>query len=240
MMKRGGRRHRLRRTIVSIVLALVAGSSAVYLKIQEDLTQPIPAAKLQSEHNTNNLNASDALSELPTKGRAPKTDYRRDQFGAGWQKFNDGCDMRNQILRRDLTDVKLDENCKVLHGKLNDPYTGKVIDFVRGPSSSDKVQIDHVVALSNAWQTGAQQLSPERRAALANDPLNLLAVDGSANQQKGDADAATWLPPNKSFRCAYVARQIAVKRVYGLWVTEPEKIAMRRILATCPEQKLLI
>jgi hypothetical protein len=98
------------------------------------------------------------------------------------------------------------------------------------------VQIDHVVALSNAWQTGAQQLSQSERIELANDPTNLLAVDGSSNSQKGDGDTATWLPRTKSFRCEYVARQIAVKAEYSLWVTAAEKEAMLSVLATCPDQ----
>lgn len=146
--------------------------------------------------------------------------------------------MRNAILQRDLKDAITDSDCKVKSGKLDDPYTGKSLYFARGPESSGKVQIDHVVALSNAWQTGAQQLSMSQRVALANDPLNLLAVDGKANQEKGDGDAATWLPSNKAYRCAYVARQIAVKYRYRLWVTPPEKSAMQRILSACPQQSL--
>ena len=141
--------------------------------------------------------------------------------------------------RRDLANAVLgDDNCKVQAGALSDPYTGQRIAFKRGANSSGAVQIDHVVALSNAWQTGAQQLSSEQRISLANDPLELLAVDGPANQQKGDGDAATWLPSNKPFRCQYIARQIAVKKKYSLWVTPPERTAMERILASCPEQRL--
>jgi hypothetical protein len=129
-------------------------------------------------------------------------------------------------------------DCKVMNGTLNDPYTGKTIQFTRGADTSDDIQIDHVVALSNAWQTGAQQLTPEQRVALANDSLELLAVDGPANQQKGGGDAATWLPTNKAFRCQYVARQIAVKQKYSLWVTAAEKEAMQRVLTACPAQTL--
>ena len=99
------------------------------------------------------------------------------------------------------------------------------------------MQIDHVVALSDAWQKGAQQLTAEQRVQLANDPLNLLAVDGPANQAKSDADAATWLPPHKPFHCQYVARQVAVKRKYQLWVTEAEKEAMIRILLSCGDSR---
>lgn len=183
--------------------------------------------------------ASSALSKLPVKGRAAKTGYARSQFGDGWAKNSSGCDTRNIILRRDLTDVKLSsDNCKVMSGIFDDPYTGKQILFVRGATTSSLVQIDHVVALSDAWQTGAQQLTAQQREILANDPLELIAVDGSANQQKSDGNAATWLPPNKAFRCQYIARQIAVKIKYSLWVTSAEQSAMSKVLSACPDQKL--
>ena len=177
------------------------------------------------------------LESIAVKGRAPKTGYERTQFGDGWSMVS-GCDTRNIILHRDLTDPVVGDGCKVLSGTLNDPYTGKMIAFKRGTDSSADVQIDHVVALSNAWQTGAQQLSREKRIELANDPLELLAVDGPANQQKSDGDAATWLPSNKAFRCQYVARQIAVKSKYQLWMTLAERDAIKAILDRCPGQAL--
>ena len=141
--------------------------------------------------------AAEALAVLPVKGRAPKTGYDRDQFGPAWTDVDhDGCDTRNDILARGLTDETLrDGRCVVLTGTLDDPYTSKTISFVRGQTTSDDVQIDHVVALSNAWQTGAQQLSAEQREQLANDPLNLQATDSPTNNAKGDGDAATRLPP---------------------------------------------
>ena len=181
--------------------------------------------------------AAEALETLPVKGRAPKTGYERSQFGDGWESIN-GCSTREIILNRDLGNKKIGENCKVLSGTLNDPYTAKMIDFVRGATTSSAVQIDHVVALSNAWQTGAQQLSPETRKQMANDPLELLAVDGPANQQKSDGDAATWLPSNKTFRCQYVARQVAVKVKYNLWVTPAEHDAIANVLGSCPGEPL--
>ena len=181
--------------------------------------------------------AADALAALPVKGRAPKTDYSRSQFGDGWLRAN-GCDTRNVILHRDLSESVVAADCKVMSGLLNDPYTGSQIRFLRGATTSDKVQIDHVVALSDAWQKGAQQLTKERRIELANDPLELLAVDGPANQAKSDGDAATWLPEYKPFRCQYVARQIAVKQKYKLWVTQAERDVMADVLRLCPGQLL--
>ena len=111
--------------------------------------------------------------------------------------------------------------------------------FTRGAETSKDVQIDHVVALGDAWQKGAQQLTPKQRQNLANDPLNLIAADGPANQEKSASDAATWLPKNKALRCHYVARQISVKAAYGLWVTQPEKDAMARVLDSCPQQQTI-
>ncbi len=177
------------------------------------------------------------LNELEVKGRAAKTGYSRDQFGSGWSIVN-GCSTREIILYRDLTDVILSDECTIVSGSLDDSYTGETILFNR--SDSSKVQIDHVVALSDAWQKGAQQLTAEQREQFANDPLELIAVSGRANQAKSDSDAATWLPSNKAFRCEYVARQIAIKKKYMLWVAEPEKIAMSDILNTCPSQALPI
>ena len=177
-----------------------------------------------------------------TKGRAAKTGYTRAQFGQTWADVDrNGCDTRNDILKRDLTAEVFKEKtreCVVLSGTLIDPFSGETINFVRGNTSSMEVQIDHVVALSNAWQTGAFKLSIKERTAFANDPMNLLAVKGRLNSQKGDGDAATWLPPLKSYRCDYVARQIAVKIKYKLWFTAPEKEAMVRILKSCPEKAL--
>ena len=211
---------------------------------------PSPGVPLEAEPGANEGPASqqpasadsalDVLATIPVKGRAPKTGYSRDQFGQAWADTDrNGCDTRNDMLRRDLTDLALKpgtRDCVVLSGVLNDPYTAALINFLRGESTSAAVQIDHVVALSDAWQKGAQQLTASQRLSFANDPLNLLAVDGPSNQQKSDGDAATWLPANKSYRCDYVARQISVKSSYGLWVTRAEHDAMARILAGCPDQ----
>jgi hypothetical protein len=148
-----------------------------------------------------------------------------------------GCDTRNDILRRDFRSIGRTDGCIVYTGVLRDVYTGKTIRFTRGVSSSLAVQIDHLVPLHNAWMTGAQRLSKALRVALANDPLNLEAVDGPTNTRKSDSDASWWLPPRAAYRCTYVARQIAVKKAYRLWITPDEKIAMASVLATCPRQK---
>jgi hypothetical protein len=181
--------------------------------------------------------ARDAVDELIVRGRAPKTGYDRDLFGAGWVDVDrNGCDTRNDVLGAQLERVATAGGCRVTAGVLADPYTGTDIAFV--PGSRTTVHIDHVVALSDAWQKGAQGWKWEMRVAFANDPLNLLAVDASTNMSKGDGDTATWLPPNKAFRCEYVSRQVAVKAKYDVSVTEAEKAAMVRVLEACPGQLL--
>ncbi|RNL75440.1 excalibur calcium-binding domain-containing protein [Nocardioides marmorisolisilvae] len=168
------------------------------------------------------------------------TGYDRVEFGQAWLDADrNGCDTRNDILGRDLLHPTFKpgtRDCVALTGTLPDPYTHTEVPFARG--AGDQVDIDHVVALGNAWVTGAFRRSIKVRAALANDPLNLLAVDAHNNRSKGDGDAATWLPPYKAFRCAYVARQIAVKKKYRLWVTRPEHDAMVRVLSRCPGELL--
>ena len=202
--------------------------------------EPTPSGSTNPEPTTSASSpALTALSAIPIKGRAPKTGYDRDLFASDWD-YSFGCDMRNKILRRDFIEFQFrsDSSCLIATGVLLDPYTGQTINFVRGVGTSSEVQIDHVVALSDAWQKGAQQLSSAQRYAFYNDPLNLLAVSGSANAQKSDSDAASWLPSNKAYRCAFVARQVAVKISYNLWVTQAEYDAIDRVLRDCPEQAL--
>jgi hypothetical protein len=183
-----------------------------------------------------------ALDALTVKGRAALTGYAREAFGVSWRDLDrNGCDQRNDVLRRDLRDITIKpgtHGCLVLTGTLLSPYSGETVPFVRGLSTSREVQIDHVVALGDAWQKGAQQWSPEKRERFANDFLELRATDMHTNASKGARDAATWLPPRKRFRCGYVARQIAVKQAYGLWVTPAERDAMARVLDACPQQGL--
>ena len=201
---------------------------------------PLAAPTVSTTPDANAVLAT--LDTLAVKGRAPKTGYDRALFGAAWtddvsvEGGRNGCDTRNDILRRDLTDLVLkagSNGCAVQAGTLVDPYTATTIGFVRGQDTSSAVQIDHVVALSDAWQKGAQQLSPTQRTDFANDPRNLQATDGPINQQKGDGDAATWLPPSDAYRCTYVSRQVEVKAAYQLWVTQAEKDAITRVLALC-------
>ncbi len=217
-------------------------SDTSQVSTQEGNESPSPESSPQSNGDIAvvgeaNGTAATALNSLPVKGRAAKTGYSRSQFGPSWKDVDkNGCDTRNDILIRDLVERQMSGDCKVMSGVLYpDPYTNKKIVFTYGKSLID---IDHVVALGDVWVKGGQQLSATQRTAIANDPMNLLAVDYSANRQKGDGDAATWLPSNKEYRCTYVSMQIAVKAKYHLWVTQAEKDAMASVLSSCPNQKL--
>lgn len=195
---------------------------------------PTPIAPVSIDPSNETL-ALNVLGKLEVKGRAPKTNYSREQFYNGWPTV-EGCNLRQRILKREFGDSAVLDGCNVIAGEYDEPYTGKHLVFKERDEISKGIQIDHIVALSDAWQKGAQNLLASDRYQIATDPLNLIAVDASTNQKKSDGDAATWLPPNKSFRCQYVARQVSVKYKYHLWVTEAEKNAIITILNTCPNE----
>lgn len=215
--------------VAAAVAALMGGVTGIRL-VSPAPAVANPAGDMQAK-----------LDTLPVKGRAPKTGYSRSKFGEAWNDDvsvpygHNGCDTRNDILRLQLVDIVIKagtNDCVVLSGVLDDPYTGTTVEFRRGPDSSDQVQIDHVVALSDAWQTGAADIDEEARRNFANDPANLQATIGWVNHQKGDGDAASWLPPNKGYRCAYVSRIVDVKATYGLWVTPAEHDAISAVLSS--------
>lgn len=243
MNKHRARTPRSRLLIEILLLALVVGA-AWYM-----CQTPAPDTSRPVTHTYTGGLASDALNRLETKGRGESTGYSRDEFGAAWSDGNaqstvqgsrNGCDTRNDILTRDLRDVKRisGSKCLVASGTLSDPYTGKDIEFKRGNDTSTKVQIDHVIPEKLAWEKGMGRRSAQERLEFANDPLNLIATDGPTNGAKQAFDYATWQPPNKAFRCAYVARQVAVEKKYNLPVFPAERLAMEKTLATCPNQRL--
>lgn len=236
-------RYRLRRISAVAIVALVFGAfiflnpkAYEYASLLGLGGEKMPAYK-DEQSEADSLLAKDVLENLAVKEKDAQHKYYRKLFYDNWGETASGCNTREAILTRDLTNIRYKNgSCKVETGTLLDPYTGKTIQFVRGESTSGAVQIDHVVALSNAWATGAFNLSPDERYEISQDPLNLLAVDGPANQEKSDQAADTWLPSNETFRCQYVARQISVKYKYHLWVTPAEKLAMQKVLATCPSE----
>ena len=220
------------RRIIAILLAVGAFCAYILLNpnsyeyaalLDPAIQEPDKIALKPEQTKADSTKAKDVLESLAV------------QENDSWGTDEHGCSMREVILQRDLKNTVL-KGCKVQTGTLDDPYTGQVVNFKRGQGTSEEVQIDHVVALSNAWATGAYKLDAEKRYELSQDPLNLLAVEGQANQDKSDASADSWLPSNQAFQCQYVARQISIKYKYHLWVTPSEKSAMQKVLALCPDE----
>jgi Protein of unknown function (DUF1524) len=176
--------------------------------------------------------------------RVHRYDYRRAAYGDAWDDDNDaagghnGCDTRDDILSRDLVDktyvsIKRCPNA-VATGTLHDPYTNATVAFQRGAKVGESVQIDHIVPLAYAWDMGAYGWTFPERLRFANDPANLLAVEGQANQDKGDSPPAQWMPPNTAFACQYAMQFMAVLRGYQLPVEQVSAGVLRQAAATCP------
>jgi len=222
--------------VIPGLIGLLALILAVALWLHSRTPAEPPAPHTSPDYD----DARAQLAALPVKGWDRQTDFSRYRFGEPWSddvnvEFgHNGCNTRDDILRRDLTQLVVRPGtCYAQSGVLIDPYTGESIALVRGPDSSEAIQIDHVVSLSDAWYKGARDWDEQRRRDFANDPRNLLAVGAKANFDKAFRDANAWLPPNPAFRCEFVARQIAVKAAYRLWVSANEKRAMAAVLDHC-------
>ncbi len=230
LLRRRRRRAQLAVLALVVILVLVAAVAVTYRVGERRASARYPVTAIALAQ------ARKALTGLPRTSSPAPDDYDREAFGPSWADVDhNGCDTRNDILARDLTDVRYSagtHDCVVIAGLLQDPYTGQTLTFQRGKHSAE-VQIDHVVALANAWRSGAAAWDAAERRLFANDPENLLAVDGSANQQKSAADAASWLPENTGYRCIYAIRQVTVKDKYRLTVTSPELAALSQALDRC-------
>lgn len=244
--------RRRRRALAVVLAALVISAVAGVLIWQEKANQiSSPSPTWRAEPTSGQAPppvtpdgrydlARRQLKALQVRGWDRTSDFKRYQFGQAWSddvnvEFgHNGCNTRDDILRRDLKNLVVRPfTCFAQSGTLNDPYSGVTIDFVRSPETSNAVEIDHVVALADAWYKGARTWDPQRRLDFANDPRNLLAVSPKANFDKAFRDAASWLPPNEAFRCDFVARQIDVKTAYGLWLSAKEKNALTDVLSRC-------
>ena len=240
------REQRQRLLLVALALLTLLAFAVALALLQASTARPdaapTPSATLVGPTPETPQQSSDAaaaalaaLDAIPVaSGRAPG--YERDAFGSAWlDTDHNGCDTRNDILARDLREetLKAGSACVVASGVLDDPYTATVIRFVRGVGTSDEVQIDHLVPLSWAWGYGAGGWTDDRREAFANDPLNLRAVEGSANMSKGDSGPGEWMPANAAFRCDYVESFVAVVAGYRLMIPNADRVAIREVLASC-------
>lgn len=259
--KRGRKKKSSPAVAVALVLVLVLVASALGIVDLDDLTggagsdqaqeQPVPAPEGEVPNEAYfQLTAEQAsvakqqLAALPVKPHY-EGKYKREYFGTPWTDkaqgvafSGNGCRTIEDVRVRDMMNVQMKNKCDVQSGVLWNPYGSEQhpqddwISFERGPGS--KVDIDHVVALGNAWKTGAHLLSDEQRVAIANDPINLVAVSASENRSKGDRDVSTWTPWNRDIHCGYAASQVQVKSKYGLWVTPAEQHVLAQMLETCP------
>lgn len=214
--------------LMAFLMSTCSGAGAMIQRINKSHSSRNVDTSAVADGTLSDLNEL-AVNDNPTP---PEKYSRVEQFGPAWKDVDhNGCDTRNDILARDLIVRGMRNSCVVTAGQLADPYSGKWIDFRKKDAS--KVQIDHVVALENAWQSGAYNLTQEDREALANDPDNLLAVNGHDNMAKGSKSADQWMPPNSTYACAYASKQVKIKNRYALTVTTPEKQALADALATC-------
>lgn len=223
------------RTWVALV---VCTALVVAVAAQTVRTRPAPGPRVDARPALATLAA---LATVPA--RTHRDDYDRTAFGPAWDDGSDaalagnGCDTRDDILARDLRDTThvATTACPraVAAGEMRSPYTGERIDFRRGRERGGTVQIDHIVPLAYAWDSGAHAWGARMRLTFANDPANLVAVDGRSNQDKGDSPPAEWMPPNAGFRCRYSVQFVVVASTYGLAVDEPSVAALRDALGRC-------
>ncbi len=227
---------RWRAIVVLAVASIVAPAIGVLIvRSAEPVGSAAEPTRSSSAPQVAAQEAERLLATIIVRGRAPRTGYRRDRFGPGWASVS-GCDLRNRTLARDLTEVTFrpgTHDCVVETGVLVDPYSATTISFRRGSSTSTLVEIDHRYPLALAWQQGAQRWTPQRRIAFANDPANLQAVSARANESKGASGPGSWLPPNRSYRCAYVISFVEVTARWQLSINPGDRDGAARVLNGC-------
>jgi hypothetical protein len=230
---------------VLVLLCLFALTGCTFEWQLEEPAQPTLASVGQGDVPAGTLDptaAAAALAALPVAEKASLDGYERGcgegegcVFGPAWADVDrNGCDQRNDVLHRDLTEVQVREgthDCVVVAGVLDDPYTGQTVTFVKAEAA--EVPIDHVVPLAAAWVQGAAGWPAEERQAFANDLNNLMATTRSENSAKGDSTADEWVPSDPAYGCSYATVVVTVKSRYALAVTPAESTALQSLLATC-------
>jgi len=140
----------------------------------------------------------------------------------------DGCDTRAEVLIRDSRSLaEVQPGCSVARGDWLSIYDGY------STPDPGELDIDHVVALAEAWRSGADGWPNERRLAFAQDEDNLIAVTAATNRSKSDRDPAVWQPPNRDSWCAFAQRWTSAKVRWGLTADPAEVNAVRVMLGTC-------
>ncbi|MGY1804097.1 HNH endonuclease family protein [Blastococcus sp. SYSU D00922] len=236
----------MRRSVLPVLLAVLLSLTGCEFEWQLEPGPPSPAASVgQGDVPAGTLDpaaAATALAALPVADKGTLDGYERGcgdgegcVFGPAWSDVDrNGCDQRNDVLHRDLTEVEVREgtqDCVVVAGRLDDPYTGEVVRFEKATAA--EVPIDHVVPLAAAWVQGAAAWTDDQREAFANDLANLMATTRSENSAKGDSTADEWVPSDPAYGCSYATVVVTVKSTYALSVTPAEADALESLLATC-------
>ncbi|NUT37694.1 MAG: HNH endonuclease [Hamadaea sp.] len=234
---------RYRGELLTLVLLLLVAAGVAWWWDQGDVEEPDagPSATAAPTGGVVSPDAATALlAKLPRAAQSHWDTYTRESFGDPlWTDDTaapggrNGCDTRDDVLRRDLTGARLgDRNpCVVLSGVLHDPYTGKLLPYDR--SRASEIEIDHVVAVAAAWRSGAWAWTQQRRQEFANDIDNLMAADKTTNQDKRSQTPDNWKPPRRESWCGYARRYVTAKTRYALSVTPTEAKALGEMLATC-------
>lgn len=218
------------RKLIGFVGAVVLAVGAIGVMRDANPAGPVAATAVNTPADrvtpTQVAQAKKSLAALPVAPAGSMTGYDRDEFPHWRDPDGNGCNARNDILRRDGSRVKVGSNCRISGGSWYDVYGGKTY------TSTRQVDVDHMVPLAAAWRTGARTWTRDRRQAYANDPRVLLAVSASENRAKGDKDPSQWRPPRRAYWPNYAVKWVNVKRIYRLSVTAAEKRALQQMLAT--------
>ena len=245
----GSRRITTAACILILLLAVLAAGPAIRHHKEQTLPGSQDATGQASTAPIDYTTAARYADGNPIDARPHTGGYHRDsQFGQ-WRKKGGACPYattRDHILQRDLTAVKVSKGCRVLSGDFQDPYTGKTMHFIKGPETSQQVQIDHIVSVHDAWASGLWK--PERageRDDYYNDPEVLQAADGPSNQDKGDGidwhavRDPVWMPENRSWHCDYMAKRAYIKHKYRLTMTPAEREQTISVIESCADRTKL-
>ncbi|MET8470948.1 HNH endonuclease family protein [Streptomyces sp. NPDC006422] len=206
----------------ALAVGVAAGATAVTLLATSPTAQASPPTPVSA------ATARTYLGELTVKAEGSSDGYSRDKF-PHWITQSGACNTREEVLKRDGTNVQTDSNCAATSGSWYSEYDGATW------TAASDVDIDHVVPLSEAWKSGASSWTTTERQGFANDLTRpqLIAVTDNVNQSKGDQDPAEWMPSRTAYTCTYLRMWVQVKHHYDLSVDSAEKSAIQSGLSGC-------